>query len=74
LPTFLNLIVETHGPLLVSTLWDRVRKAKAYYVARGEGGLAQAWEVDVGKLTREGLTAKSLFYMKPQEVVGKFTV
>jgi len=67
------VVVETHDPLLVSTLWDRVRETKTYYVARGEGGLTQAWEVDVGKLAKEGLTAEDLLYMLPREVVGKYT-
>jgi len=67
------VVVEVHEPLLVSALWDKVKDVKTYYVARGGGGLTQTWELDVEKLAKEGLTAEDLFYMKPQEVVGKFT-
>jgi len=69
----IHVVVEVHEPLLVSALWDEVKDVKTYYVARGGDGLTQAWEVDVEKLAKEGLTAEDLFYMKPREVVGKFT-
>jgi len=68
------VVVEAHNPLFVSALWDRAKGAKTYYVARGKDGLTSVWEIDVGKLAKEVLTAEDLFYMRPQEVVMNFAI
>jgi len=67
------VVVTTHNPLFVSMLWDRVKELKTYYVARDREGLTRAWEVDVGKLARDLVTAEDLLYMPPREVVAKYS-
>jgi len=68
------VVLEAHNPLFVSMLWDKAKEVKTYYVARGEDGLTQTWEVDVRKLARDSLTSEDLLRMSPWEVVGKYTV
>jgi len=67
------VVMEVHSSLFVSMLWDKAKEAKTYYVARDGEGLTRAWELDVEKLARGLVTAEDLFYMRPQEVVGRYT-
>ena len=71
---FLNVVIATHNPILVSILWDKIKDLKTYYVVRNESGSTKVYEVDIGKLAMELKTAEDLLFMPPSEVLSKYTV
>lgn len=47
------IVVATHNPLLVSTLWDKLQNVKTYYIYRDPAGATAATELNVEKLAEE---------------------
>jgi len=71
---YVYVVIATHNPLLVSILWDKVKNAKTYYVARDESGFTRSWEIDVEALAKDLKTAEEVLFMPPREVIEKYTV
>ncbi|MCD6300641.1 MAG: ATP-binding protein [Staphylothermus sp.] len=68
------VVVTTHNPILVSTLWDRVKDVKTYYVMRDKQGSTNVAEIDIAKLAEELITSEDLLFMSPREVLEKYAV
>ena len=68
------VVVTTHNPILVSALWDKVKKVRTYYVYRDTRGSTRAHEIDVEKLAEEMKTVEELLFMSPRDVLNKFVI
>jgi len=68
------VVITTHNPILVSALWDKVKKVRTYYVYRDERGSTRVHEIDVEKLAEEMKTVEELLFMSPRDVLSKFVI
>lgn len=68
------VIVTTHNPILVSALWDKVKKVSTYYVHRDEKGSTRLHEINIEELAEEAKTVEELLFMSPRDVLSKFVV
>ncbi len=68
------VVITTHNPILVSALWDKVKKVRTYYVYRDERGSTRVHEIDVEKLAEEMKTVEELLFMSPRDVLSEFVI
>ena len=67
------VVIATHNPPLVSTLWDKVGDVRTYYVYRGARGATTVAEVDVERLAREVKPPEDIMSTPPSEVISRYS-
>jgi len=67
-----KVVINTHNPLLVSAIWDRVSKVGTYYVYRDSLGSTSVAEIDIEKVAKSVADSEDLMLMRVNDVVTRF--